>query len=289
MDYVFNLAAQSSCASYETPHGCKSIEDSLRELEGFIQMERMILSPKIEEKSGHDHHVSFNNYNYITSAPSISTRHFPISSGSTTSLDMSMSTLATEMTVQGIESVKYHEDEIHRGYRIIVPRFFEVPEESKFFVIKSFNVENIKISYKEGVWSSTELGNRRLSKTYNSLTPGARIYLLFSVNGSGRFCGIAEMRSDVSYDSVGRSDIWTQKQRYKGIFYIRWWFVKDVPNKALKHFLIPGNEMKPVTNSRDTQEIPIEIGRSVIKIFKNYNKTWSSFLEVAGEVASDEY
>jgi hypothetical protein len=36
-----------------------------------------------------------------------------------------------------------------------------------------------------------------------------------------------------------------------------------VPNAALRHIRLENNENKPVTNSRDTQEVPVEKGRQV--------------------------
>ncbi|KAJ8974919.1 hypothetical protein NQ317_010202, partial [Molorchus minor] len=37
---------------------------------------------------------------------------------------------------------------------------------------------------------------------------------------------------------------------------VRWIYVKDVPNVQLRHIQLENNDNKPVTNSRDTQEVP---------------------------------
>lgn len=72
------------------------------------------------------------------------------------------------------------------------------------------------------------------------------------VNSSGQFCGVAEMISTVDFNrSV---DFW-QQDKWVGQFKVKWHVVKDVPNGIFRHLIIPANENKPVTNSRDTQEV----------------------------------
>jgi hypothetical protein len=53
--------------------------------------------------------------------------------------------------------------------------------------------------------------------------------------------------------------------------------VKDVPNSQLRHIRLENNENKPVTNSRDTQEVPPEKGKQVLKIVHNYKHSTSIF------------
>jgi hypothetical protein len=36
---------------------------------------------------------------------------------------------------------------------------------------------------------------------------------------------------------------------------VKWHLVKDVPNSTFRHIILENNENKPVTNSRDTQEV----------------------------------
>ena len=100
------------------------------------------------------------------------------------------------------------------------------------------------------------------------------IYLLFSVNGSGHFCGIAMMTSEV--DMEIETGIWTQ-DKWKGKFDVKWFYVKDVPNNALRHIRLENNDNKPVTNSRDTQEVPLEKGKQVLKIIHSYKHQTSIF------------
>ena len=46
-----------------------------------------------------------------------------------------------------------------------------------------------------------------------------------------------------------------QQDKWNGSFPVKWHIVKDVPNSLLKHITLENNENKPVTNSRDTQEV----------------------------------
>jgi hypothetical protein len=90
------------------------------------------------------------------------------------------------------------------------------------------------------------------------------VFLFFSVNASGQFVGVAEMTGPVDFNK--NVEYW-QQDKWIGCFPVKWHIVKDVPNSFLKHITLENNENKPVTNSRDTQEIKLEQGLQVLKIF----------------------
>lgn len=144
---------------------------------------------------------------------------------------------------------------------------------ARYFVIKSYAEDDIHRSIKYSMWTSTEHGNRRLDQAFKE-QKGKPIYLFFSVNGSGHFCGMAQMRSDVDFHNA--TGVWAQ-DKWKGRFDVKWLYVKDVPNSQLRHIRLENNENKPVTNSRDTQEIPGDKGKQVVKIIHSYNHTTSIF------------
>lgn len=145
---------------------------------------------------------------------------------------------------------------------------------ARFFVIKSYAEDDIHRSIKYNIWTSTDHGNRRLDQAYRDLKGKGGIYLFFSVNGSGHFCGVAQMVSEVDFNTV--TGVWAQ-DKWKGRFEVKWIYVKDVPNNQLRHIRLENNENKPVTNSRDTQEVPIAKARQVIKIVHSYQHTTSIF------------
>ncbi|KAM7090879.1 LOW QUALITY PROTEIN: YTH domain-containing family protein 1, partial [Ciconia maguari] len=142
----------------------------------------------------------------------------------------------------------------------------------RVFIIKSYSEDDSHRSIKYSIWCSTEHGNKRLDSAFRSMNSKGPVYLLFSVNGSGHFCGVAEMKSPVDYGSAG---VWSSGQ-VEGKFDVKWIFVKDVPNNQLRHIRLENNDNKPVTNSRDTQEVPLEKAKQVL-IIATYKHTTSIF------------
>ncbi|XP_050350664.1 YTH domain-containing family protein 3 isoform X4 [Nymphalis io] len=146
---------------------------------------------------------------------------------------------------------------------------------TRFFVIKSYSEDDIHRSIKYEIWCSTEHGNKRLDAAFRDRErEGGAVFLFFSVNGSGHFCGMARMISAVDYNS--NSNVWSQ-DKWKGQFRVRWIYVKDVPNVQLRHIKLENNENKPVTNSRDTQEVPHAKGLQVLRIMHSYCHSTSIF------------
>ncbi len=133
------------------------------------------------------------------------------------------------------------------------PKEFNLtPKGARYFVIKSYSEDDIHRSIKYSIWCSTEHGNKRLDYWYRQTEGKGPMYLFFSVNGSGHFCGMAQMMSPVDYNSS--ASVWAQ-DKWKGQLEVKWIYVKDVPNSQLRHIRLENNENKPVTNSRDTQEV----------------------------------
>ncbi|KAL3812232.1 hypothetical protein ACJIZ3_013500 [Penstemon smallii] len=150
---------------------------------------------------------------------------------------------------------------------------------AKFFVIKSYSEDDVHKSIKYNVWSSTPNGNKKLNAAYEDAhrigavdSRGCPIFLFFSVNASGQFCGVAEMTGPVDFDKD--MDFW-QQDKWSGSFPVKWHFVKDLPNPNFRHIILENNEHKPVTNSRDTQEISYRKGLEMLQIFKNYTSKTS--------------
>ena len=77
-------------------------------------------------------------------------------------------------------------------------------------------------------------------------------YVPMQVNTSGQFVGLAEMIGPVDFN---KSVEYWQQDKWNGCFPLKWHVVKDVPNNLLRHITLDNNENKPVTNSRDTQEV----------------------------------
>ena len=130
--------------------------------------------------------------------------------------------------------------------------------------------ESIYIIYKY----TSPSGKSYIGQTKNpiqrkrSLKTGSDVFLFFSMNGSGRFCGVARMKGKV--DENKAFEYWAMDEVWRGLMEVEWMFIKDVPNRFLKHIKLSNNAFKPVTNSRDTQEVPLNEGIMMMKLFEEF-------------------
>ena len=145
---------------------------------------------------------------------------------------------------------------------------------SKFFVIKSFSEEDVHKSIKYNVWSSSKDGNLTLSNAFRITEENkGNVYLFYSCNGSGRYCGLARMKTPC--DDNKSFGLWTQDGKWPGLFDVEWLFIKDVPFREFKNVIITmkDGEVKPISNARDTQEIPFEQAKIMIQKITEYQNT----------------
>ena len=145
---------------------------------------------------------------------------------------------------------------------------------SKFFIIKSFSEEDVHKSIKYGVWSSSKNGNLTLSNAFQiSKEKNGNVYLFFSCNGSGRYVGIARMKTPC--DEERTFDFWTQDGKWTGLFDVEWLFIKDVPFKEFKDIIITmkDGEIKPISIARDTQEVPFEQAKIMVEKIAKYQNS----------------
>ena len=150
----------------------------------------------------------------------------------------------------------------------------KVDSNSKFFVIKSFSEEDVHKSIKYGVWSSSKNGNLTLSNAFQiTKEKNGNVYLFFSCNGSGRYVGVSRMKN--SCDENRNFEFWTQDGKWTGLFDVEWLFIKDVPFKEFKNIIITmkDGEIKPISNARDTQEIPFEQAKIMLEKISNYQNS----------------
>ncbi|OMO62323.1 hypothetical protein CCACVL1_22891 [Corchorus capsularis] len=148
----------------------------------------------------------------------------------------------------------------------------ETNKENKVSLVPDMEHEDdVHKSIKYGVWASTSTGNKKLDAAFQEAkekADGCPVFLLFSVNTSGQFVGLAEMVGPVDFNKT--LEYW-QQDKWTGCFPVKWHIVKDVPNSSLRHITLENNENKPVTNSRDTQEVNLDQGIQILKIFKEHS------------------
>ncbi len=115
------------------------------------------------------------------------------------------------------------------------------------------------------MWCSTNKGNQRLDDLFmnNPYTP---IYLFFSINESGAVQGMAQMKSNVDFNT--RFPLQSQNKKWKGIFTLQWVYLKTIPNDRFRHIRNPMNENKAFTNSRDCQQIEWASGYKAWLVFQ---------------------
>ncbi|XP_074309282.1 uncharacterized protein LOC141643856 [Silene latifolia] len=173
-----------------------------------------------------------------------------------------------EANVPVVQKEKYNSPEFPIEY-----------EAAKCYVIKSYSEDDVHKSIKYDVWSSTANGNKKLDAAFHDAEAKAKetgkkcpVFLFFSVNGSGQFVGVAEMLGKVDFNKS--KDFW-QLDKWSGYFPVKWHIVKDIPNTQLRHILLENNENRPVTYTRDTQEIGLKQGSEMLKIFKSYSSKTS--------------
>lgn len=73
------------------------------------------------------------------------------------------------------------------------PKEFDLsPRNARFFIIKSYSEDDVHRSIKYSIWCSTDHGNKRLDTAFRQQEGKGPIYLLYSVNRSGKhnFCVI---------------------------------------------------------------------------------------------------
>lgn len=142
---------------------------------------------------------------------------------------------------------------------------------SRFFIIKSFSEEDVHKGIKYKVWCSTRHGNLDINKAYHDAkSKGGEVYLFYSCNGSGRYVGVAKLTSPLDENNTFK--YWTQDSKWAGLFDIEFVFIKDVPFRQFKSIQITmkDGQTKPVTFSRDSQEVPFNEGKLMLKYVEEF-------------------
>lgn len=154
-------------------------------------------------------------------------------------------------------------------------RKFSSPEEelkvvknSTYYIIKSFNIENIHKAIKYGVWATTYSGNNTFDKAFaDSQKRNSEVYLFFSTNSTFAFQGIAKLKSGYQNQSYC---FWKGSDKYRnfqGSFKIEWVIIKDIPNTTLDKVRI--NDI-PFSKLRNCVEIPESDAMKAVKIIEKF-------------------
>lgn len=135
--------------------------------------------------------------------------------------------------------------------------------ETKFFVIKSNNAENVRISKSQSVWSTLPQNEQNLNSAYRECR---NVLLIFSVKESGKFAGFARMAGESRRD--GPTVEWElppgiSAKALGGVFDIEWICKKELSFTCTTHLHNPWNDGKPVKIGRDGQEIEPKVAEEL--------------------------
>ncbi|KAI9741335.1 MAG: hypothetical protein M1834_003052 [Cirrosporium novae-zelandiae] len=136
--------------------------------------------------------------------------------------------------------------------------------DSRYFMVKSFNFENVEISQRENTWCTQE---HNLKTFLEAFEKSRNVILVFSVNQSRAFQGYARMETQPGAPGVAEPT-WQKKLKWTSTppFKIRWIAKTQVAFRHVGHLINAYNENHAVLIGRDGQEIEGECGRSLCEI-----------------------
>lgn len=140
--------------------------------------------------------------------------------------------------------------------------------ETRFFVIKSNNADNVSLSKSKGVWSTLPQNEATLNQAFKE---NRNVILIFSVKESGKFAGFARMCGESRRDVPAVSWVLPPGISAKalgGVIEVDWVCKKELSFTATGHLFNPWNEGKPVKIGRDGQEIEPKVGAELCRLFE---------------------
>ena len=143
----------------------------------------------------------------------------------------------------------------------ILPLFDNLFDQSRFFIIKSSNVENIKTSQMHNEWATTFSNQKRVNEAFQGKE---FIILIFSANKSRSYQGFAVMSSYVS-DKI--ASFWNNENGVKlgGCFSVQWLVTCELSFQKVTNLTNSLNN-ENVIKSRDTTELDKVVGRQLCQM-----------------------
>jgi hypothetical protein len=138
---------------------------------------------------------------------------------------------------------------------------------TRYFVMKSNNFENIEIAKDKSVWSTPPYNEKKLNKAYRDCR---NVILIFSVRESGRFQGFARLQSESRHD--GPHVPWVlppgiSQAQLGGVFKLEWIHKGSLDFNTCQDLKNPWNDSKPVKISRDGQEVEPTVGERLCRLW----------------------
>lgn len=138
-------------------------------------------------------------------------------------------------------------------------------ENAYFFVLRSSTYDDIHKAMKYGIWTSTPENNQLLAETFVRATAEKRkVVLFFRYVYDNVLNGAAEMTSD--YIPEQQFDLWWSKVKWRGIFNLRWIFVKNIDLNYLSQ--LEGD--KKIYELIDGSPLSADNGLLLLGLFQHY-------------------
>ncbi|KAK1249032.1 hypothetical protein MKX07_002548 [Trichoderma sp. CBMAI-0711] len=142
-------------------------------------------------------------------------------------------------------------------------------QESRYFLVKSFNESNVEMSQRDGLWITKAKNGSLFASAFNQRQ---NVYLLFSINKSKAFQGYARMTSapdaNISPAKWMNNITWEASDPFR----IEWLNTRRTEFWKLGDLKNPLNDGKPVFVGRDGQEYPETCGRAMIRILDRVDR-----------------
>jgi YTH domain-containing protein 1 len=134
----------------------------------------------------------------------------------------------------------------------------------RFFLLKSWNYENIATAQKEGTWATQTKNEEAFVEAFKTCR---HVIFFFSANHSKAFQGYARMQGLPGERGVAQPS-WVKNLHWPTTepFRIKWIVKEETPYRAVGNLKNPLNENLAIFVGRDGQEIPEKLGRQLSEI-----------------------
>ncbi|KAM7224088.1 hypothetical protein V8F06_000561 [Rhypophila decipiens] len=141
------------------------------------------------------------------------------------------------------------------------------PGETRFFIIKSFNEENVRMAMADGVWATQSRNGTILARAFASCK---NVILFFSINKSRAFQGFARMATTPSPDTPRPS--WMSNVHWDSSppFRIEWLSKVPVSFTLVGDLRNSFNEDHPVLVGKDGQEIEENCAIDLLRVMSDF-------------------
>ncbi|KAK1775101.1 YT521-B-like domain-containing protein [Copromyces sp. CBS 386.78] len=139
--------------------------------------------------------------------------------------------------------------------------------DTRFFVLKSFNNDNLEKAMEDGIWVTQTSNEEKFAKAFETCR---NVIFFFSVNKSKAFQGVAMMTSLPSADIAKASWMKNIYWQTSPPFRLRWLTKAAVPFSRIGYLKNPLNENLSVLIAKDGQEVEEECGRLLLREMESY-------------------